>query len=450
MSSIRLLMALAAQQDMHIRHLDITTAYLNGDIKEELFMEPPQLLEDALRSILTDRFCDKITKRKASVMLEELQIGNKVCLLKKALYGLRQAGRSWYTKLDESLRKLGAEPTKSDPCVYRLKELVGFSYILIYVDDIVVISKEIKRSEEIKSKLARDFDLKDSGDIKYCLGMEFSRGNGGIFISQRGCIKDILRRFGMEDSKTVCTPMDINTKLNKPNHEADEEVQKLPYRELVGSLMYLAVSTRPDIAHVVSYLSQFNENYDKEHWTAAKRVLKYLKGTIDKGIEFERSSTPLAGFVDSDWGNCLMDRRSYTGYIFLLSGGPISWDSKKQRTVALSSTEAEYMALTEATKEAIYLNEFLIELGFEQLTDGVLFNDNIGAKKLAENSTYHARSKHIDIRHHFVREALRDHKIVIRHLPTEEMPADMMTKALPKGKHLKCLGLCGLKESCVD
>jgi len=160
--------------------------------------------------------------------------------------------------------------------------------------------------------------------------------------------------------------------------------------------MYLAVSTRPDIAHAVSYLSQFNEDFDKDHWTAAKRVLKYLKGTINFGIEFNQNPSTLTGFVDSDWGGCAVDRRSYTGYVFLLNGGPISWDSKKQRTVALSSTEAEYMALSEATKKAIYLNEFLIELGFKEMTDRVLFNDNIGAKKLAENTTFHARSKHIE------------------------------------------------------
>ena len=246
--------------------------------------------------------------------------------------------------------------------------------------------------------------------------------------------------------------MDIHSKLNKPNREADDEVRKLPYRELIGSLMYLAVCTRPDIAHTVSYLSQFNENFGKEHWAAGKRIIKYLKGTIDVGIEFKPNSTTLNGFVDSDWGTCPVDRRSYTGYIFLLNGGPVSWDSKKERTVALSSTEAEYMALSEATKESIYLNSFLIELGFEKLADGALFNDNIGAKKLAENATFHARSKHIDIRHHFIREALRDQKIIIRHLPTEDMPADMMTKGLSKGKHQKCSRLCGLKEllACFD
>lgn len=145
-----------------------------------------------------------------------------------------------------------------------------------------------------------------------------------------------------------------------------------------------------------------------------------------------------------------MDRRSCTGYAFLLGVGPVSWDSKKQKTVALSSTEAEYMALSEATKEAIYLNEFLVELGFEGLSGGVLFNDNIGAKKLAENPTYHARSKYIDIRHHFVREALKNRKISVHHLSTEDMPADMMTKALSKGKHSRCLKLCGLKESRLD
>lgn len=219
------------------------------------------------------------------------------------------------------------------------------------MDDILVFSRNEEKFEMIKSTLARNFEVKDTGDVKYCLGMKFSRSNGEIHMSQRGYIMDVLKRFGMEDAKTASTPMDTNAKLTKPSGDVDDKVTELPYRALVGSLMYLAVCTRPDLAHVVSKLSQFNENYNVEHWTAAKRVLRYLRSTIDVGITFRKTSTPLRGFVDSDWANCLVDRRSYTGHIFLLCDGPIAWDSRKQRTVALSSTEAEYMALTEATKE---------------------------------------------------------------------------------------------------
>lgn len=248
-----------------------------------------------MKSVDDEDLCKKVDD-----MLKDLKAGNKVCLLKRALYGLRQAGRSWHKKLDKSLQEIGVKRTNADPCVYRTHGKGEPVYILIYVDDILIVSKDESKSKMIKSKLARDFEMKDSGDVKYCLGIEFSREGDQIFMNQRGYIKDILKKFGMEDSKPASTPMDASSRLDRPNDEVDEEVRKLSYRELMGSLMYLAVSTRPDIAHVVSALSQFNENFDKKHWAAAKRVLCYLKSTIDTEIMFKSNLTPLNGYVDSD------------------------------------------------------------------------------------------------------------------------------------------------------
>jgi Reverse transcriptase (RNA-dependent DNA polymerase)./Integrase core domain. len=444
LSSIRLLVALAANYGMKIKQLDVTTAYLNGVIKEKILMETPRYLTEALETIVrTEKNYSEI-RIKAEKMLQELKIGDKVCLLKKSLYGLRQAGRSWHEKLDEMLRNFGAISTNADPCVYYTGQGEDILLIAVYVDDILVASRIPGKAAKLKEYLSLELEIKDLGEPKYCLGIEFARDKNKIAMHQMGYIREVLERFGMTDSNPVSTPMDVNVKLTKLEQNPDVEERKLPFRELVGALMYLAVATRPDIAHAVSVLSQFNTCYGKVHWTAAKRVLRYLKGSNELGLIFDPGTESLKGYVDADWASCSMDRRSYTGYIFILGNGAISWDSKKQRTVALSSTEAEYMGLAEAAKETIHLQTFLEELGFENLSNSMVLNDNMGAQRLAENPIFHARTKHIDVRHHFVREAVQKKKLRLEHVSTDDMIADMLTKALPKTKHMRCLDMLGL------
>lgn len=304
---------------------------------------------------------------KARNMLSDLKTGNKVCLLKKSLYGLRQAGRSWYTRISEVLKNFGAKASNADHCVYYIGQGEDALIIAIYVDDISTISRNKTKIEKFKEALSKEFEIKDLGEPTCCLGIELS------------------------------SPMDTNVKMIKEEDKSNDDESKPPFRELVGALMYLGVATRPDIAHVVSALSQFNSSFGQTHWTTAKRVLRYLKGTINLGLSYQSSEGQLEGFVDADWASCLVDRKSYTGYVFTLNNGAISWNSCKQRTVALSSTEAEYMGLTEITKEAIYLRGFLLELGFRGPEAVKISNDNMGALKLTENPVYHARSKHIDV-----------------------------------------------------
>lgn len=265
-------------------------------------------------------------------------------------------------------------------------------------------SRDQSKITELTEYFSRNFQSKNLGEIRYCLGIEFSQNEDGITMNQSGYINDILNRFGMKDSKPVTTPLDYSCKLVKGDSVLHDK--KFPFRELLGMLMHLAVCTRPDIAFAVNHLSQFNNCYDETHWKAAKRVLRYLKGTSNIGLSFKRSKEHLTGYVDADWANCLDDRRSYTGYAFILNGCPISWESRNQRTVALSSTEAEYMAVSDAVKEAVHLRRFIDDLGFELPTKLNIFNDNNGARKLVENPVFHARTKHIDIRHHYVREVL--------------------------------------------
>lgn len=218
----------------------------------------------------------------------------------------------------------------------------------------------------------------------------------------------------------------------------------MPYQKLIGSLMYVAVLTRPDIVFSVNFLSQFNNCYDDEHWAYAKRVLKYLKKTKSFCLKFTASGkSQLEAFVDADWASNIVDRRSYTGYFFRLSGCAISWETKKQSTVALSSTEAEYMGISECCKEAVYLRNLIFEL--TNVTYPIpIFNDNQSALKLSANPVYHKRSKHIDVRYHFCREKVANETVVIKYLSTAEMPADLMTKGLCKMKHYSFLPMFGL------
>ncbi|XP_073979926.1 uncharacterized protein [Rhodnius prolixus] len=229
----------------------------------------------------------------------------------------------------------------------------------------------------------------------------------------------------MANANPVKTPMNTNVKLSKPEGPPSDGDMKLPYRELIGALTYLVLATRPDISYSVSRLGQFNNCYTKEHWVAAKRVLRYLKGTADVGITYVSDKKPLVGYVEADWAGNTDGRRSCTGFIFMYSGGPISWDSKKQRTVALSSTEAEFMSMTEAVKESIYLQRIFGEVGCEVSEPITLFNDDKGALKLAENPVTHNRTKHIDLRYCFIRDPIKDELVEVKHKETKNMLADL-------------------------
>ncbi|KAK0170574.1 hypothetical protein PV328_008411 [Microctonus aethiopoides] len=243
----------------------------------------------------------------------------------------------------------------------------------------------------------------------------------------------------MEESKEVATPMEINLNLKNESDTCFEA----PYQNLIGGLMYLSVLTRPDISYPVSYLSQFNTCYSETHWKHVKRILKYLKGTKEYGIRFVKDDNYMRGYVDASWGSNFNDRKSYTGFCFCFSNGPIVWESRKQNTVALSSTEAEYIAISEATREAIFLKNLLYEiLSIDECI--VLYNDNMGAQKLATNPLLNKRTKHIDIRYHFVTEAVNKNLIELKYLDTTNMPADMLTKSLSPNKHNKFLEELGL------
>lgn len=420
MSTIRILIALAVTNYLTIYQMDITMAYINGDLEEEIFMEQAEGFINPGEEHL-------------------------VCCLKKSLYGLKQSGRQWHKKINDILQAFGMIQLNADKCFYYVKSQDSLMFLAIYVDDIIIAAKDINIFYELEKYLSKELDVKILGKIKYCLGIEFEQDpvTKHVKIFQRKYILDILKRFGMETCKPVSTPFDVSIKLTKrmcpSTKEEIKEMEKYPYQNLIGSLMYLATSTRPDIAYTVSTLSQFNINPGKAHWLAAKRTLRYLRSTINDGLLFKQTNNPLIAFVDADWGNNIDDRISYTGYYFKLANAAITWESRKQRSVALSSTEAEYIALTEASKEVVYLRNFLKEI--DVLTQNSnptdIYNDNQGAQKLIVNPIYHSRTKHIDIRYHFIRNIYDQGELNVLYCPTEEMSADILTKPLSGPKHRK-------------
>jgi hypothetical protein len=413
-SSLRLLFALSVKLNLSITHLDVKTAFLNGYLKERLFMKQPEGFESL----------DK----------------NRVLRLKRAIYGLKQSSRAWNERLNKILLELGYKRSDLEQCLYVKRRDKVITIIALYVDDFFIFSNCKKETDFVKEKLSSKFKIKDLGEAKQCLGMRINidKVNQEITLDQENYIDQLLRKFDMLECKPAKTP--IESKLNL---ELDDGKIDVPYQKLIGSLMYLAVLTRPDIAFSVSFLSQFNNSHTETHWKYAKRILRYLQATKNYGLKFKKEDTDLEGFVDADWASNSVDRKSYTGYGFKFSGSLVSWESVKQKTVALSSTESEYMAIAEACKEAIYLRNLLQELT-GNLHCIKLFNDNQSAQKLSVNHMYHKRSKHIDVRHHFIREAISNKWVKVEYLPTADMPADIFTKGLSSEKHYKFLNGLGI------
>lgn len=446
LSSIRFLIGMAVEENLILNQMDVSTAFLNGEIEEEIYIEKPQNLEKFLLEIVLDesRKEDKTIFLKAKTMLEEIRKSKteQICKLQKSIYGLKQASRQWFSKLDEKLREWGFEPSYADPCIYSMHSDKGKLLIGVYVDDFIIASSNQYELNLFKKKIQNTFETRDLGELNYCLGIKFERINGAIYASQTKYTEDTLKKFNMDQCRPVSNPMEVGINLKK---REEEKATEYPYQNLIGSLMYLALATRPDISYAVSYLSQFNSCYDQEHWVAAKRILRYLKGTKNLALKFHRTGKTLVGMADADWASDKTNYHSYSGYCFKYGGAAISWESKKQKSVALSSCEAEYMALTHAAKEAIHLKQLANDSGLNMKTVTIL-NDNQSAKNMSENPIINSKSKHIHIREHFIREAVISGNVKIEYLPTDEMIADIFTKSLSGPKFVKFRNDLGLTE----
>ena len=341
---------------------------------------------------------------------------------------------------------------QADSCIFikeatTASDLREIAIIAVYVDDLIIITPNQHEMDEIKGRLSKAFKMKDMGSLHYCLGVNVEQSEEGIKLSQKQYIMKIIERFGLQDANPVSTPMDLNVK-----HVAEDGfsnlVDKTKYQSMPGSLLYAAVATRPDISHAVGALSKFNSAPTEAHLTAAKRIIRYLKGTLNLSIQYKKSgSTEVVGYSDADWANDMENRHSTTGNVFIMAGGPISWLSQKQSTVALSTAEAEYIALSSAAQEVVWLKQLLQDLKENGKQPITIMEDNQGAIAMAKNPVAHRRTKHIDIRYHFVREQVQKGNMQLQYCNTKEMIADIFTKPLCKSQFQYLLSKLGMEES---
>lgn len=320
--------------------------------------------------------------------------------------------------------------SESDPCVFIGSKDEDIVILAIYVDDGLVMGNNEKSIDSVITHLKGKFEVK-AMKLGCFLGMEIEQlDDGSIFVHQTAYARKILNKFSMSECNSVATPADTNQVLSNFN---DSEAVKFPYRQLIGSLMYLAVGTRPDIAFSVGNVSRYMENPKLPHVTAAKRILKYIKGTFNYGIMYQNQAhTKMIGYSDADFDGDVETRRSTSGYVFLIGNGAISWGSERQKSVSLSTAESEYIAASEAIRELIWLQRLTDELSKNQFETTKFYVDNQSAIRMVKNPVLHKRSKHIDIRYHFIRDEFKKENFSLDYVRTDDQVADIFTKAIPR------------------
>jgi hypothetical protein len=424
LESVRAALAIAAVEDLEIIQMDIRGAYLNGELKEEIYMRQPPGFEDGT---------------------------GRVWRLLKTIYGLKQSGREWNREFDRKLTSIQLIKTAVDHCVYFRERDDERTWVTVWVDDLLILSTSRQEAEKTRAEIEGLFETKDLGEPRKIIGIEIARDRdaGTITLSQRHYIESLLAKYGLTDAKPLATPMDPNVTLRKVPADAPEAPADLrgQYQSMIGGLMYAAICTRPDIAYAVTTLSQYSSNPGPEHWSACKRVFRYLSGTRSYGLVYGNTRDDgviSTGYSDADYAANPDDRKSISGYAFMLGGAAYAWSSKKQTTVATSSTEAEYTALAHATRFAIWSRYLLDEMGCLQNNPTVIHEDNQAALALARDPQFHARSKHFDVQNHFVREKIENGIIEPVYCTTEDQLADIFTKPLARPKHDKFTRALGL------
>ena len=426
MPTVHTVLANAAHQEWGIEHIDVKSVYLNAPLKEEIYMKPPHSI------------------------LKSGQEG-KVLRLLKGLYGLKQAGRGWYLEMLKVLmRDMGFKRSCIDHSVFYKKE--GHEHIIIAVatDNMVVTSRRKSDAMKFKSNVKQHWEITDHGPIQWFLGFEIKRNRESrtISINQRAYIESMVEKFRLTSAKPVLTPMELNAQFttqqspSTPNQTT--RMQGVPYSEAIGSILWLAVISHPDVAYVVGILSQFIQNPRTVHWEGVKRVINYLGMTRELWLTFgENKKNLLEGYCDADWES-QAHRHSISGFAFHYGIRAISWLSKKQNIVALSSTESEYIALTHAAKEAIWLQTFVNEVTGISIKPLTILGDNQGLLVLTRDNKYYSRTKHIDLQYYFICEAVDDAKIKVGYVPTKDNIADIFTKSLAKPKFTRFVAMLGL------
>lgn len=416
-SSIRMILAVSACEKLKLRQFDIKTAFLNGDLNEDIYMEQPEGFDDS---------------------------SGRVCLLNRSLYGLKQASRCWNQKFSLFLKKFNLVPSDYDSCVFMNSNSEHRIILAIYIDDGLIAASSEEDIESLLNYLQNEFEI-TSGSLDCYLGLEIIQcKNGDIRIHQNGYAQKILRKFKLENCNPISIPADPHHSMHAEDHPKAER-HAFPYREAVGSLMYLATATRPDIAFAISSASRHLENPQPCHWAAVKRIFRYIKGTAEYGLTFKSlKSLTLYAYSDADYAGDLETRRSTTGYVFNVGSGAISWCSQRQDTVAQSTTESEYIAASQSLKELIWLKNLLQEI-VGSMNIPKLYIDNQSAIKLIKNPEFHRRTKHIDVKYHFIRENFEKHVFEPEYICTDNQLADILTKPLSKEKFERFRQLIGIQ-----
>lgn len=450
-NTIRLLFAFSSQHALRVHQMDAKTAFLCADIDIPIYMKLPEGFEE----IDTNPHRQTVKDFKRPILR-----------ILKGIYGIKQAPRLWNKKLTDELLKLGFTRCEFDHSLYIKHKMM----ILVYVDDILVAGRDEEEIHSFKNDLSEKFEMTDMGEVQNFLNLQVIKEISGDAINygltQSHYIPKILEEYNMQDCKFMDTPMAAGTNLLKrtsPRVEPGDPAtptDKARYQRLIGSLMYLMLGTRPDIAFALSYLSQFAADPSVAHWRALKRVLRYLAGTkslvlwLDGRTGGPETQPIIYGISDADWASDKNDRKSVGAYMFYYNNSLISWCSKKQAFVSTSTCESEYMAASFATKEAVWIQSIIFEINlkFFQRTSGsklkrdpvLLFMDNMSAIRIAKNPEFYSRSKHIDIAVHFIRQRVDLKQIDISFMKTEHMTADYLTKPLPVLKFVFCREKSGL------
>ena len=404
--SIRMLLSLACLYDFKLFQLDIKSAFLNGVINEEVYVCQPKGFEDP-------------------------NFPEHVYLLKKALYGLKQAPRAWYDRLTKYLIEKGFNRGGVDKTLFTKKTTKDIIIAQIYVDDIVFGSTSDNRIAEFISDMKNEFEMSGGGELTYFLGLQVKQNEKGIFLCQSKYADNLVKKFGLSESKEKRTPMSTTLKLSK--NDKGKSVCPSLYRSMIGSLLYLTAS-RPDLCLSVGVCARYQANPLEPHLLAVKRILRYVKGTPHLGLWYSKDTNHfLSGYCDADWAGNIDDRKSTSGGCFYFGNNLVSWFSKKQNCISLSTAEAEYVAAGSGCTQLIWMKQMLTDYNVKQeiLT---LFCDNKSAIDLAKNPVQHSRTKHIDLRHHFIRELVEEKSLILEHVSTERQLADIFTKPLDTNK----------------
>jgi hypothetical protein len=401
--TIKLILALAVTYNCPLRQLDVRNAFLHGILKNEVYMQQPTGYVDSSHP-------------------------HHVCKLHKSIYGLKKAPRAWFESFTTQLLNLGFQPSSADSSLFIYRDGPIIAFLLLYVDDIVLTGNNPSFLKQLISNLSKVSELKDMGTLNYFLGLLIHRSSQGLTLTQTKYATDLLTKHNMLNCSPCKTPCVPNTRLSATCGKPLTDVHA--YRSLVGALRYLTF-TRPDLSFAVHQVCQFMHAPTDIHLTAAKHILRYVRGTIDHGLFYTPGPISLSAFSDADWAGDPNDRRSTSGLLVFLDNNPITWSAKKQLTVSRSSTEAEYRALASASVELCWLRTLIKNLGLYLYDPPILWCDNVSALAIASNPVFHARTKHVEVDFHFIRERVLRKDLQVKFVSTVDQLADIFTKGLP-------------------